>query len=150
MNTYVLLVDWDRKWNGSFLSNWFLRIEYKLSPECLREIKTRGKKARRRQDFVPRVFSRKHEGKVFLIYSMCTSLQSNRGNKRDKDNKGVVGATRAVLVRRSVLLRPFRPRNRHGLCGPRGHTMNDRLMGASENATEMRKRRSEITLMQII
>ena len=74
---------------------------------------------------------------------MCTSLQSNRGNKRDKDNKGVVGATRAVLVRRSALLRPFRSRNRHGLCGPRGHTMNDRLMGASENATEMRKRRSE-------
>ena len=29
---------------------------------------------------------------------MCTSLQSNRGNKRDKDNKRVVGATRAVLV----------------------------------------------------
>ena len=38
---------------------------------------------------------------------MCTSLQSNRGNKRDKDNKGVVGATRAVLVRRSAFLRPF-------------------------------------------
>ena len=85
----------------------------------------------------------------FFFYTMCTSLQSDRGNKRDKDK----------TQRQQRRSRYCKSCAGQAQCTPptipvsestwtvwaKGYTMNDRLMTevmrASENVTEMRKRK---------